>query len=58
MTEMGMGDFCQHIESFNVEKLMDQFSDLVEERARFCTANGTEEYCLSGCAGRTICSYI
>ena len=35
MAEMGMGNFCQHIEDFDVDKLMDQFSELVDQRQQF-----------------------
>jgi polysaccharide pyruvyl transferase WcaK-like protein len=33
MAEMGLGDYCQHIEHFSVPVLIEQFSTLVQNRA-------------------------
>ena len=33
MAEMGLGDYCQHVETFDLEKLVDQFARLIEHRA-------------------------
>lgn len=34
MAEMGVGDFCQHVEDLDVERLIRQFRQLVADRAR------------------------
>jgi polysaccharide pyruvyl transferase WcaK-like protein len=35
MADMGLGDFCQHIERLDVDTLIDQFTRLVEDRATY-----------------------
>src|SRR5690606_5911317 len=35
MAEMGLGELCQHIEDFDVDRLIAQFGQLVSDRARY-----------------------
>lgn len=35
MSEMGLGEYCQHIETFEVETLLGQFSRLAADRERY-----------------------
>jgi polysaccharide pyruvyl transferase WcaK-like protein len=35
MTEMGVGRFCQHVERFDLDLLIEQFTQLVAERQRY-----------------------
>jgi polysaccharide pyruvyl transferase WcaK-like protein len=35
MTEMGVGRFCQHVERFDLDLLIEQFTQLVVERQRY-----------------------
>ncbi len=35
MTEMGVGRFCQHVERFDLDLLIEQFTQLVAERDRY-----------------------
>lgn len=35
MAEMGLGQFCQHIERLSLDRLMEQFEQLLAERARY-----------------------
>jgi polysaccharide pyruvyl transferase WcaK-like protein len=35
MTEMGVGRFCQHVERFDLELLIEQFTQLAAERQRY-----------------------
>lgn len=35
MAEMGLGRFCQHVERLNLDRLIEQFSQLLAERARY-----------------------
>jgi polysaccharide pyruvyl transferase WcaK-like protein len=46
MAEMGMGDYCQHVERLDVDLLMEQFSKLVENYHSYiaCIESKNEEY--------------
>lgn len=40
MAEMGLGEFCQHVETFDVETLLGQFSRLVADADKYETVIG------------------
>jgi polysaccharide pyruvyl transferase WcaK-like protein len=46
MNEIGLAGYCQHIERFNVDRLIAQFRELVQDRQRFrqCIRSKNEQY--------------
>ena len=54
MAEMGLGRFCQHIERFDLDLLIEQFTQLVAQRQTTRTASGTPTWPIRNAStGRT-----